>query len=129
MLTDTPESGPRETTGETKGQMLPGVATICVFLILMTMLNVYAALSGAYGAGRARYGVLAVCTLLATGILGLLRLTKWGWALVAAGSLLLATGDLFYFTRVHAAFFLVRGLLVLVFFLYLVRPEVRQRLR
>lgn len=129
MLTDTPGGAPRETNRESKGQMLPGLAMICLFLILLTILNVYAALSGAYGTGPARYGVLAVCTLLAAGILGLLRLAKWGWALVTAGSLLLATGDLYYFTRMHAAFFLVRGLLELVFFLYLVRPEVRQRLR
>lgn len=109
-------------------QLLPGVAMICVFLILSTILNVYGALSGAYGAGLPRYGILAVCTLLAVGIFGLLRLTKWGWALVTAGCLLLATGDLYYFTRTHSGFFLIRGLLVLVFFLYLIRPEIRDRL-
>ncbi len=110
-------------------QMLPGIAMICLFLIISTILNVYAALTGTYGLGRARVGILALCTLLAIGILGLIRLTKWGWALVTAGCLLLATGDLVYFTRTHAAFFLVRGLLTLVFFLYLVRPETRDHLR
>lgn len=109
-------------------QMLPGVAMICVFLIVSTLLNVYGAVSGAYGLGVAKYGVLAVCTLLAVGIFGLIRLTKWGWALVTAGCLLLATGDLYYFTRTHIGFFLVRGLLTLIFFLYLVRPEIRERL-
>lgn len=109
-------------------QMLPGVAMICLFLILSTMLNVYGALSGVFGAGVGKYGVLGVCTLLAVGIFGLLRLTKWGWALVTAGCLLLGTGDLYYFMRSHSGFFLIRGLLVLVFFLYLIRPEVRERL-
>jgi hypothetical protein len=111
------------------GRMLPGVAVICIFLIVMTVLNVWAAISGAYGAGRARVGVLALCSLLAIGIFGMLRLSKWGWALVSAGCLLLATGDIYFFSRTHASFFLVRGLLVLVFFLYLVRPEIRVRLR
>jgi hypothetical protein len=112
-----------------KGQMLPGIAAICLFMIFMTMVNVYAGLHGVYGNGAGKYAVLVLCTLLAVGIFGLLRLRKWGWALVTAGSLLFATGDLIFFTRIHTGFFLVRGLLVLVFFLYLVRQETRARLR
>jgi hypothetical protein len=110
-------------------QMLPGVAGICMFLLFVTLLNVYGALSGAYGAGRARYGVLAVCTLLAMGIFGLLRMRRWGWALVLGGCLLLGLGDGFYFQKTHAGFFAVRGLFEGVFFLYLARTEVRERLR
>jgi len=34
-----------------QGQMLPGIAAICLYMILMTMVNVYAALHGAFGAG------------------------------------------------------------------------------
>jgi hypothetical protein len=111
------------------GQMLPGIAGICMFLIFMTMANVYAGLHGAFGEGVSKYGVLTLCTLLAVGIFGLLRLKKWGWALVTAGCMLLSAGDFFLFSRIHAGFFLVRGLFSLVFFLYLVRPEVRERLR
>jgi len=110
------------------GQMLPGIAGICILMILMTTINVLAAMSGIYGTGMAKYGVLALCTLLAIGIFGLLRLTKWGWALVTAGSLLFAAGDFFYFSRTHAARFFVRGLFILLFFLYLSRPETRERL-
>ena len=122
------EASVSEASAAAKG-MLPGIAMICLFLIVTTTLNVYAAMAGAYGNGRAKYGILSVCTLLAVGILGLLRLTKWGWALVTAGCLLLATGDFVYFSRAHAAFFLVRGMFEMVFFLYLVRPESRGRLR
>jgi len=111
-----------------KGQMLPGIAGICMFMIFMTMLNAYAGLHGSFGNGKAKYGVLSLCTLLAVGIFGLLRLKKWGWALVTAGCLLLSVGDLFYFEKTHATFFLVRGMFDLVFFLYLVRSEVRARL-
>ncbi len=111
-----------------QGKMLPGIAAICLFMILMTMLNVVAALHGAFGAGAARVGVLALCTLLAAGILGLMRLRKWGWALVTAGCLMFATGDFFIFSKTHLAFPLVRGLFMLVFFLYLVRQETRERL-
>ncbi|MDP9039791.1 MAG: hypothetical protein M3O02_11060 [Acidobacteriota bacterium] len=124
----TPASHQTPSSSETPS-LLPGVAAICLFLILSTTLNVYGALSGVFGQGRARGGILALCSLLAVGIFGLLRLRKWGWALVTAGCLLLAAGDLIFFTRVHTAFFLVRGLLTLVFFLYLVRPETRDHLR
>jgi len=109
--------------------MLPGIAAIAMFMIFMTMVNVYAAVTGVYGAGVAHYGILALCTLLAVGIFGLLRLTKWGWALVTAGCLLFAAGDFFYFSRTHLARFFVRGLFVLLFFLDLARPETRERLR
>jgi hypothetical protein len=66
---------------------------------------------------------------LATGIFGLLRLAKWGWALVTAGCLLLAAGYFYAYARTHIGFFLVQGLFSLLFFLYLSRPETRERLR
>jgi len=109
--------------------MLPGVAGICLFLLFFTMVNVYGALTGAYGSGAGKYGVLAICTLLATGIFGLLRLYRWGWAVVVAGCLLVAAGDMYFYSKTHVVFFVIRGLFELVFFLYLVRPEVRDRLR
>jgi hypothetical protein len=117
-----------EESSSLKGQMLPGIAAICLYMILMTMANVYAALHGAFGAGAAKVGVLTLCTLLAAGIFGLLRLRKWGWALVTAGYLLFAAGDFYSFSKNHMAFPLVRGLFVLLFFLYLVRQETRERL-
>lgn len=109
--------------------MLPGVAGICMFMLFLTLANVYGALQGAFGGGYGRYGVLTISTLLAAGIFGLLRLHRWGWSLVLAGCLLLASGDLYFFTKSHVGSFLLRGLFELVFFLYLVRPQVRERLR
>lgn len=108
--------------------MLPGIAGICMFMIFMTMLNAYAALHGSFGNGTAKYGILSLCTLLAVGLFGLLRLKKWGWSLVTAGCLLLSVGDFFYFEKTRVPFFLVRGLFDLLFFLYLSRAEVRDRL-
>jgi len=111
-----------------KGQMLPGIAAIAMFMMFMTMVNVYAALTGVYGAGLAKHGILILCTLLAAGIFGLLRLRKWGWALVSAGCLLFATGYFYYFSKTHVSFFLIQGLFGLLFFLYLIRQETRARL-
>ena len=112
-----------------KGALLPGVAGICMFLLVLALLNTFAALKGIYGAGGGRYGVLAVCTLLVVGIFGLLRMRRWGWSIVTAGSLLLAIGYLLVFSRTHVGPAIIQSLFGMVFFLYLVRAEVRERLR
>jgi hypothetical protein len=109
--------------------MLPGVAGICMFMLFFTMVNVYGALQNVFGSGVGKYGALTICSLLAAGIFGLLRLRRWGWSLVLTGCLLLAAGDMYFFSKVHVVFFLIRGSFELVFFLYLVRTEVRDRLR
>lgn len=113
------------------GGMLPGIAAISLFMIFMTILNAFAALRGEppYATAAARYSVLGICTLLGVGVFGLLKLRKWGWAIVTAGTLLLSSGDFFIFEKTKAGFNLIRALLVLVFFLYLVRGSVRDRLR
>ena len=120
---------PELTNSADKGKMLPGIAGIALFLLLMTLLNVIAALQNIFGAGRSKYGMLAVCTLLAVGLFGLLRMTRWGYSIVMAGCLLLSAGFFFYFSRVHQTRLLVWGAFMLVFFLYLVRPEVRDRMK
>ncbi len=108
--------------------MLPGVAGICLFMVVLITINAVAALRGSFGASTARYGVLALCSLLAAGVFGLLRLRRWGWALVLGGCLTLCFGNLIVFQKTHAGQFLLQGLFALVFFFYLVRPEVRSRL-
>jgi hypothetical protein len=112
-----------------RARMLPGIAGISALMLLVTMLNAFGAMRGAFGDGPAKYAVLALCTLLLVGLFGLLRLRRWGWALVLAGCLLMSLGDLYFFIHAHIGFFLIRGLLEMVFFLYLSRTEVRERLR
>lgn len=125
MNPDTPETPIPVVTGG----ILPGMAAISMFLLLVTMLNAFAALRGVFGAGPAKYGIFGVCTLLVVGVFGFLRLRRWGWALVTAGCLVMSIGDIWLYGHNHVAFFIVRGLLELCFFLYLVRPQVRERLR
>ena len=112
-----------------RGVLLPGVAGICLFMLLLALLNTFAALRGVFSGGWGRYGVLALCTLLVVGIFGLLRMLRWGWAIVTAGAILMSIGDLYIFERSHVGFFAVRSMFGLVFFLYLVRADVRERLR
>ena len=125
MNPDTPESPPPIVTGG----ILPGMAAISMFLLLVTMLNAFAALRGVFGTGPAKYGIFGVCSLLVIGVFGFLRLRRWGWALVTAGCLVMALGDIYLYGHNHVAFFVVRGLLEFCFFLYLIRPQIRERLR
>ncbi len=111
-----------------KGKMLPGVAGIAMFLLFLTLMNVFGALRNAFGNGRGKYGVLVLCTMLVAGLFGLLRMRRWGWSLVLGGSLLLSAGYMYVFTLAHQPFYLVQGFFMLLFFLYLVRPEVRDRM-
>lgn len=119
---------PGTPAGETQG-MLPGMAMIGMYLLLMAMLNAFAAARNAFGTGSAKYSILGVCTLMAIGVFGMLRLRRWGWAIVAAGCLLMAGGYFWGFHMAHHAPYIVQGLFALLFFLYLSRPEVRERLR
>jgi len=71
--------------------------------------------------------VFAAAFITASG--GLLMLFRWAWSLALAAVLLLVVYNLWIFSTLHLAPALVQGLLNLVFFLYLVRTEVRTRLR
>jgi hypothetical protein len=113
---------------EPKGMMLPGVAAIALYMLFMAGINAFGALRGMFRTPAADYGVLAVCTLLALGVFGLLKMKRWGWALVLGGAIFLALGDVFYFKLTHAPFFAIRAALEMLFFLYLVRTEVRERM-
>jgi hypothetical protein len=119
---------PGTAAGEAKG-MLPGMALIGMYLLVLAMLNAFAAARGSFGNGGAKYSILAICTLLAVGVFGLLRLLRWGWAIVSAGCVLMAAGYFYGFHRTHIAPYIIQGLFALVFFLYLSRTEVRERLR
>ena len=111
-----------------KGRMLPGIAGVALFLLLFTLLNVFAALQNAFGTSYGKFGVLSLCSILVAGLFGLLRMRRWGYAIVLAGCLLLSASYFYVFTRIHQVPSMVQGLFMLLFFLYLVRPEVRDRM-
>jgi len=106
-------------------QLLPGIAGICLYMLVVAVTGVFGALRGVFPAAVA----LPVCTLIVVGVFGLLRLRRWGWALVTAGSLLLSF--MYGWTARHLAVprMWVMAALDLCLFLYLIRAEVRERLR
>jgi hypothetical protein len=122
-MTETPNNT------QPKSQLLPGVAAIALYMLFMAGINAFGALRGMFRTPAANYGVLTVCTLLTIGVFGLLKMKRWGWALVMGGAIFLSLGDVFYFKMTHAPFFIIRAALEMIFFLYLVRTDVRQRMR
>jgi hypothetical protein len=102
---------------------LPGVAAIALYLFLIAGVIILGVAGGHYP----RLYVLFPMLFLAAGG-GLLASFRWAWALALAAVFLLAAYNLWAFTMQHQIAVIAQGLLNLVFFLYLIRPEVRARL-
>lgn len=107
--------------------LLPGMAMVAIYVLFVAMVGGFGALTGRYPSGR--YVVLLVCSLMVVGVFGFLRLRRWGWALVTAGCLLMSLWTIYISRVMHANSLLIMAGLNLCFFLYLVRTEVRDRLR
>jgi hypothetical protein len=104
---------------------LPGLAAISLYLLALAGVIILGVVSGRHY--PLLFLIFAAVFMAASG--GLLMLFRWAWSLALAAVLLLVVYNLWIFARQHQGAALVQGLLNLVFFLYLVRPEVRERLR
>lgn len=104
---------------------VPGVAAICLYLFVLAAVIIIGIVDGHH------YPTLFLCFSAAfiSACFGLLLLLRWAWALALSAVFLLAGYNLWIFSSLHQFPALVQGLLNLVFFLYLIRPEVRSRLR
>ena len=104
---------------------LPGLAAISLYLLLLSCVIIVGVVSGRY------YPPLFL--VFAAGFIasaaGLILLLRWAWAMALGAVFLIAVYDLWIFTIQHELPALVQGLLNLVFFLYLIRSEVRAKLR
>ncbi|QHN02462.1 hypothetical protein FTO74_03060 [Granulicella sp. WH15] len=112
-----------------KGQLLPGVAGIAIYMLSVSLVGVVGVIRGQYPGAAAKYAVLPMCTLVVVGVFGLLRMRRWGWALVMAGTLMLSFGYAAMSRMTKNPAMMVMAALDLCLFLYLVRTEVRERMR
>jgi hypothetical protein len=103
---------------------LPGAAAISLYMLILAGVIVVGVVGRHY---PPLFLVLVVAFIAASG--GLMRLLRWAWALTLAAVVLLASYNLWIFSSLRMGSALVQGLLNLVFFLYLVRTEVREKLR
>jgi hypothetical protein len=107
---------------------LPGMAAISLWMLGLALVGVSGVLTGHFPGG-ARIGILILCSVFAVAGLGLLRLRRWGWALCLGAAFLSMCFGCYSLFRFHQAQWVVMAVINLVFFLYLVRPEVVGRLR
>jgi hypothetical protein len=104
---------------------LPGLIAISLYLLVLAAVITLGVASGGH------YPPLFLffsVTLIAASA-GLLKLFRWAWALALSAVLMLVIYNLWIFSTQRLAPAIVQGLLNLIFFLYLIRPEVRSKLR
>lgn len=104
--------------------LLPGVAAISLYLLVLAGVIILGVAGGRHYPPL--FLVLAAAFMAASA--GLLMLLRWAWALALAAVFLLACYNLWIFSAEHNPAALIQGLFNLVFFLYLVRSEVREKL-
>lgn len=103
---------------------LPGLAAISLYLLVLAGVIILGAVGRHY---PPLFLIFAAVFMAASA--GLFLLLRWAWALALAAVFLLAVYNVWIFASQHQLPALVQGLLNLVFFLYLVRTEVRSKLR
>ncbi|MHB1022447.1 MAG: hypothetical protein ACYC46_03970 [Acidobacteriaceae bacterium] len=112
-----------------RGKLLPGVAGIAMWMLALALIGVVGVLHHAFPSQGALFAVLPISTLLALAGLGLLQMRRWGWAIALASVLLMACYYSYTALRTHQLNGLFMAVIDLLFFLYLMRPNVRERLR
>jgi hypothetical protein len=109
---------------EANSKPLPGMAAIALWMFLL-------ALVGLVGITTHKLPLiyLVLCVAFAAAGNGLLARRRWGWAMTMAAAILSATWAMWVTFKTHQPLELAMAVVNLVLFLYLVRPEVRARLR
>lgn len=103
---------------------LPGMAGIALYMLAISAVIAFGVI------GHHIPAIFLIVSLLtACASFGLLRLQRWGWALSLAATFLLMIYQFYVLFHLHQGAAGVMGALNLVLFLYLVRPEVIERLR
>jgi hypothetical protein len=104
---------------------LPGLAAISLYLLVLAGVIIFGVMAGRHYP----FVFLFFAAALIASSAGLFLLLRWAWAMALGAVFLLSAYDLWIFFSSRQGAPLVQGLLNLVFFLYLVRTEVRRKLR
>lgn len=103
---------------------LPGMAVISLWMLMLCGV-------GLYGVVTHHLPMVAtvLCALFAAASIGLLQQRRWGWALSLASAFLSMCYGTYMLVRFHQGPLIVMITVNLIFFLYLVRPAIIERLR
>lgn len=105
-------------------RLLPGMAVIGLWMLAQCALGLIGVLMH-----KLPTGVLIICVIFAVAANGLLKLRRWGWALTLGAAFLSMSYGIFMLLRSHQLSLIAMVVLNLIFFLYLIRPEVLERVK
>lgn len=104
--------------------LLPGMAVICVWMLALCGLGLVGVILHDLPPT-----VMLVCFFFAAAANGLFKLRRWGWALSLGAAFLSVCYGTFMLFRFHQGPMIVMVVVNLIFFLYLSRPEVLERVK
>jgi hypothetical protein len=109
---------------EDRSRPQPGVAAIGLYMFLLCVLWLL---------GITRHqlplAALILCAAFAAAGQGLLRQKRWGWAMTLAAIFLSGVHDMWMVAEYRQFIMLGAAAFDMILFLYLIRPEVRTRMR
>jgi uncharacterized membrane protein (DUF2068 family) len=128
-MTDSPSPNEpsQKSTGQQPGKpagLLPGIAVICIWNLFLCGIGLIGVISH-----NLSPLVMILCVIYAIAANGLLKLRRWGWALTLAAAFLSMCYGTYILVHFHQLPIIVMVVVNLIFFLYLVRPEVLERLK
>jgi hypothetical protein len=109
---------------EERSRPLPGVAAIGLYMFLLCVLWLVP-----ISRGQMPKAMLILCAAFAAGGQGLLRQKRWGWAMSLAAIFLSGIQEMWLAVEYHKYLMLGGAAFNMILFLYLVRPEVRLRMK
>ena len=118
------ETKKRDAKSDVRKGLLPGMAVIALWMLAQCGLG----LIGVY-TRRLPWPAAIICVMFALAANGLIKLKRWGWALTLAAAFLSMSYGTFVLIRFHETPLIVMVVVNLVFFLYLIRPEVLERVK
>jgi hypothetical protein len=104
---------------------LPGLVAISLYLLFISACIIFGVVVPHTNSPL----FLLLAAAFITAAAGLLLFFRWAWAMALGAVFLMVVYHIWSYALVHESSFLVQGLLNLVFFLYLIRAEVRNKLR
>jgi uncharacterized membrane protein (DUF2068 family) len=113
-------TGPAKSPGALK--LLPGMAVICLWMLALCALGLIGVITH-----NLPPAVMVICAIFAVAANGLLKLRRWGWALTLGAAFLSMCYGVYVLFHFHQLPIVVMVAVNLVIFLYLVRPEVLER--
>lgn len=103
---------------------LPGMVAIALYMLVLAATVTF----GVVGK-HLPWMMIVLMPIFVAACFGLLRLFRWAWALTISACFLLMVYNVWLFLEQKQAPGAIQGFLNLLFFFYLVREDVRSRLR